>query len=98
MKIVAFAGKLSFLSFMSQLCVCVFVRERCCCTFINVTSMCVCVFVHYLIKFILYNLLGTGKTTTLVRYTQLRPSLKFLLIVYSKYVSTEYLHTFHFIN
>ena len=28
---------------------------------------------------------GTGKTTTLVRYTQLRPSLKFLLIVYNRY-------------
>lgn len=27
---------------------------------------------------------GTGKTTTLLRYTQLRPSLKFLLIVFNK--------------
>jgi len=27
---------------------------------------------------------GTGKTTTLVRYTQLRPNLKFLLVVYNK--------------
>ncbi|ESO99456.1 hypothetical protein LOTGIDRAFT_113635 [Lottia gigantea] len=29
---------------------------------------------------------GTGKTTTLVRYTQLRPNLKFLLVVYNKSV------------
>ncbi|KAK6176078.1 hypothetical protein SNE40_014433 [Patella caerulea] len=29
---------------------------------------------------------GTGKTTTLVRYTQLRPNLRFLLVVYNKSV------------
>ncbi|KAK3101454.1 hypothetical protein FSP39_003705 [Pinctada imbricata] len=29
---------------------------------------------------------GTGKTTTLVSYTQLRPNLKFLLVVYNKSV------------
>ncbi|XP_064633360.1 F-box DNA helicase 1-like [Lineus longissimus] len=29
---------------------------------------------------------GTGKTTTLVRYTQLRPSLRFLLVVFNKAV------------
>ena len=29
---------------------------------------------------------GSGKTTTLVRYTQMRPDLKFLLIVFNKYV------------
>lgn len=29
---------------------------------------------------------GTGKTTTLVRYTQLRPNMKFLLVVYNKSV------------
>ncbi|XP_052699197.1 F-box DNA helicase 1-like [Crassostrea angulata] len=27
---------------------------------------------------------GTGKTTTLVRYTQMRPSMKFLLVVYNR--------------
>ncbi|XP_014676787.1 PREDICTED: uncharacterized protein LOC106816679 [Priapulus caudatus] len=30
---------------------------------------------------------GTGKTTTLLRYTQLRPHLSFLLVVYNKYVA-----------
>ncbi|KAI0230870.1 F-box DNA helicase 1 [Lamellibrachia satsuma] len=29
---------------------------------------------------------GTGKTTTLIRYTQLRPNLKFLFVVYNKSV------------
>jgi F-box protein 18 (helicase) len=31
-----------------------------------------------------YCISGTGKTTTLVRYTQLRPDKKFLLVVYNK--------------
>ncbi|XP_060587800.1 F-box DNA helicase 1-like, partial [Ruditapes philippinarum] len=35
---------------------------------------------------------GTGKTTTLVRYTQLRPDKKFLLVVYNKSVC-EYAKT-----
>ncbi|ELU17713.1 hypothetical protein CAPTEDRAFT_217853 [Capitella teleta] len=30
---------------------------------------------------------GTGKTTTLIKYTQLRPGLKFLLIVYNKAIN-----------
>lgn len=32
---------------------------------------------------------GTGKTTTLLRYTQLRPNKRFLIIVYNKCVPTH---------
>ncbi|XP_053378014.1 F-box DNA helicase 1-like [Mercenaria mercenaria] len=39
---------------------------------------------HEIIKIVAFA--GTGKTTTLVRYTQLRPDKKFLLVVYNKSV------------
>ncbi|KAL4227091.1 F-box DNA helicase 1 [Mactra antiquata] len=39
---------------------------------------------HEVIKIVAFA--GTGKTTTLVRYTQLRPNQKFLLVVYNKSV------------
>ncbi|XP_046561865.1 F-box DNA helicase 1-like [Haliotis rubra] len=37
---------------------------------------------------------GTGKTTTLVRFTQLRPDKKFLLVVYNKSVREHAMKTF----
>lgn len=39
---------------------------------------------HEIIKIVAFA--GTGKTTTLVRYTQLRPDKKFLLVIYNKSV------------
>jgi len=35
---------------------------------------------------VLHFITGTGKTTTLLEYALLRPNVKFLLIVYNKYV------------
>ncbi|XP_052779694.1 F-box DNA helicase 1-like [Mya arenaria] len=49
---------------------------------------------HEVIKIVAFA--GTGKTTTLVRYTQFRPDKKFLLVVYNKsvrdYAKTKFPH------